>query len=222
MAERVDTAIANALATTATSTYTLRYHFIGHNLIARITKFAHRSCSALTRVLLYFIALVTPAFGQISEGAAPRSYSLSDVLTLSAFGKTETPFTRLSIWNFGDGWLEPWIPPPNGELHLQRGGWVNTASGFFSREIDPAFTFNAGTSGTRDEYIGATSLFVPFNRRFQLGLFVPFVDSLQHTGNLGSATTFGDVVVTPQVMLEETETLSLSALFGYSDADRRN
>jgi hypothetical protein len=89
---------------------------------------------------------------------------------------------------------------------------VNTASGFFSREIDPAFTFNAGTSGTRDEYVGATSLFVPFNRRFQLGLFVPFVDSLQGAGGLPSETSFGDVVVIPQVMLEETETISLSAL----------
>jgi hypothetical protein len=61
------------------------------------------------------------------------------------------------LWNFGQGWLEPWIPPPGGELHLQRGGWVNTASGFFSREFDPTFTFNAGTSGTRDEYEGAAS-----------------------------------------------------------------
>jgi len=91
-------------------------------------------------------------------------------------------------------------------------GWVNTASGFFSREIDPAFTFNAGTSGTRDEYVGATSLFVPFNRRFQIGLFVPFVDSLRRAGPLRSETSFGDMVVTPQVMLAETETLSLSAL----------
>src|SRR5689334_12296432 len=64
MAERVNTAIANADATTATSTYTLRYHFIEHKLIARITKFAHLSCSALTRVLLYFVILVTSAFGQ--------------------------------------------------------------------------------------------------------------------------------------------------------------
>jgi hypothetical protein len=42
---------------------------------------------------------------------------------------------------------------------------------------------------------------------------VPFVDSLQHAGSLPSETSFGDVVVTPQLMLEETETLSFSALF---------
>ncbi|MBV8358078.1 MAG: hypothetical protein JO189_09115 [Deltaproteobacteria bacterium] len=145
--------------------------------------------------------------------STPGSYSLGDILYLSAIGTNKTPFTRLGLLNFGEGWLEPWIPPPNGELHLQRGGWVNTASGFFSREIDPAFTFTAGTSGTRDAYQGAASLFVPLNRRLQIGLFVPFVDSLQHAGSSPSETSFGDVIVAPQLMLEETETLSLSALF---------
>jgi len=116
------------------------------------------------------------------------------------------------VFNFGEGWLEPWIPPPNGELHLQRGGWVNTDSGFFSREFDPAFTYNAGTSGSRDEYIGAATLFVPLNRRVQLGLTVPFVDSLQSNDALPSETSFGDLVITPQLMLDETETRSVSAL----------
>jgi hypothetical protein len=173
--------------------------------------------STFPPVFLYVLILASAVFGETSgNGAAstmPRSYSLGDVLYLLAIGKNETPFTPLSLWNFGVGWLEPWIPPPNGELHLQRGGWVNTDSGFFSRELDPTFTFNAGTSGTRDEYEGAASLFVPLNRRLQIGLFVPFVDSYQSAGAKPSATSFGDVVITPQVMLEETETLSLSALF---------
>ncbi len=168
-------------------------------------------------MLLCVLISASPAFCEPSQdGAAPTtpgSYSLGDVLFLSAIGKNKTPFTPLSLGNFGEGWFEPWIPPPNGELHLQRGGWVNTASGFFSRELDPTFTFNAGTSGTRDEYEGGASLFVPLNRRLQIGLFVPFVDSLQHAGSLPSETSFGDVIVTPQLMLEETETLSLSALF---------
>jgi hypothetical protein len=100
---------------------------------------------------------------------------------LSAFGGDVPAFTPLSISDFGEGWLTPWIPPPNGELHLQRGGWVGADSAFFSREFDPAFTFNAGTAGTRDEFIGAATLFVPLNRRLQIGLTVPFLDSLQST-----------------------------------------
>lgn len=129
----------------------------------------------LTRVLLYVLIFVSPAFGQASENTSNHSYSIGDVLIESAIGKNKTPFTPLSFWNFGEGWLEPWLPPPSGELHLQRGGWVNTLSGFFSREIDPTFTYNAGTEGTRDEFVGAASLFVPLSRRFQLGLSVPFV-----------------------------------------------
>ena len=186
--------------------------WVDHRIIHLTSSPAWASC----RVLLCFLISASPAFGQFIQGAAlqttPRSYSFGEVLFQSAIGKTETPFTPLSFWNFGDGWFAPWIPPPNGELHLQRGGWVNTFSGFFSREIDPTFSYFAGTSGTRDEYVGSTSVFVPLNRRFQLGLLVPFVDSLQGAGPLHSATSFGDVVVTPQVMLEETETLSLSAL----------
>src|SRR2546430_8466860 len=144
MAELVDTAIKGAFDLTATSTYDLQHDRTALNLIAGATNFTYSLLLALTRVLLYFVILETAAFGQSFQGAAARSYGISDVLLLSAFGKTQTPFTPLGFWSFGDGWLEPWIPPPNGELHLQRGGWVNTASGFFSREIDPAFSFNAG------------------------------------------------------------------------------
>jgi outer membrane putative beta-barrel porin/alpha-amylase len=166
----------------------------------------------LSRVLLYVLIFATPALCEpLGSGAAsttPSSYSLGEVLFQSAIGKNKTPFTPLSLWNFGEGWLEPWIPPPGGELDLQRGGWVSTFSGFFSREIDPSFTFNAGTSGTRDEYVGSADLFVPLNRRFQLGLLVPFVNSLQSSP---AATSFGDLVVQPQLMLDETETRSVSA-----------
>jgi hypothetical protein len=98
---------------------------------------------------------------------------------------------------------------PQYQQRRRHAGWVNTVSGFFSREFDPTFTFNAGTSnaaapdncneyigdsslfvplnrhggssGNCNEYIGASSLFVPLNRRFQIGLFVPFVDGLQAT-----------------------------------------
>lgn len=71
-----------------------------------------------------------------------------DVLIQSAIGKSETPFTLLSFWNFGEGWLQPWVPPPSGEWDLQQGGWINTPSAFFSREIDPTFTFVRHTLGS--------------------------------------------------------------------------
>jgi hypothetical protein len=118
---------------------------------------------SLTFLCTFFLPNPSTAYGQGPPipSTVPAGYSFVDVPTLSAFGGNVPAFTPLS-WNLTEGWFEPWIPPPNGELHLQRGGWVNTDSGFFSREVDPAFTFNAGTSGSRDEYIGATTLFIPF------------------------------------------------------------
>jgi len=95
---------------------------------------------------------------------------------------------------------------------LQRGGWINTYSGFFSRELDPTFRFNAGTSGTRDEYVGAVTLVVPLNRRLQIGLTVPFIDSLQRNAVLPTENSFGDVIVASQLMLNETENRSVSAI----------
>src|SRR5215469_5196637 len=77
-------------------------------------------------------AALADAQGPPISSTSSASYSLLDVLTKSAFEENKAPFTPLSVFNFGEGWLEPWIPPPNGELHLQRGGWVNTDSGFLA------------------------------------------------------------------------------------------
>src|SRR5262245_26903547 len=97
-----------------------------------MTRTRYSRMSALSQVLLCVLILASPVFGDPSGGTAaswtPSSYNLGDTLFLSAIGKNKTPFTPLSLWNFGEGWLVPWVPPPNGELHLQRGGWVNTAS----------------------------------------------------------------------------------------------
>lgn len=173
-----------------------------------------RNLCLLLLLSAFMVLEGAPAHAQQSAPgpAGSRSYSLLDVLTLSAFGGDVPAFTPLSLWDFGEGWLEPWIPPPNGELHLQRGGWVGADSGFFSREFDPSFTFNAGTQGSRDEIIGAAAVFFPLNRRLQLGLSIPYIDSLQSTNVLPSATSFGDLIVTPQVMLDQTETRDISLL----------
>jgi hypothetical protein len=53
-----------------------------------------------------------------------NSYNFGDVLVRSAFGWQVPSFTPLSIWNFTDGWLEPWIPPQMASYILQRGGWA--------------------------------------------------------------------------------------------------
>jgi hypothetical protein len=141
------------------------FHRTQGGIMIRLQVIVHSCFAALLCLIISSDSLFADAQGAPTAPAPASSYSLGDVLMLSALGGTVPSFTPLSIWNWTDGWLQPWIPPPNGELHLQRGGWVNTDSAFFSRELDPTFSFNAGTSSTRDEYIGAVSLFVPLNRR---------------------------------------------------------
>src|SRR5689334_11352048 len=57
--------------------------------------------STLPGVLLYFLILASPAFGQTSGGMTvsptPGSYSLGDTLYLSAIGTNKTPFKPLSL-----------------------------------------------------------------------------------------------------------------------------
>jgi hypothetical protein len=180
-----------------------------------------RSCWALTASygLLVLISLIGPARLwaqsrplQAPSGASLGSYGLADVVKLSLFGHTDpATFTPLQLRDFGDGWLQPWIAPPNGSSGALRGGWVNTFSGFFSRELDPTYSFTSATSGGRDEHVGALIYLTPLSRRLQLGLALPFVDSLASgSGRNQSDTSFGDIVITPQVMLQETQDLSLS------------
>lgn len=180
-----------------------------------------RSCWALTASygLLVLISLIDPARLwaqsrplQATSGASRGSYSLADVVKLSMFGHTDpATFTPLRLRDFGDGWLQPWIAPPNGSSGALRGGWVNTFSGFFLRELDPTYSFTSATSGGRDEHVGALIYLTPLSRRLQLGLDIPFVDSLESGGGIHhSDTSFGDIVITPQVMLQETQDLSLS------------
>jgi hypothetical protein len=64
--------------------------------------------------LLYLIVQISSAAAQVgsSTPVSNNSYNLGDVLARSALGGQVRSFTPLSIWNFTDGWLEPWIPPP--------------------------------------------------------------------------------------------------------------
>jgi hypothetical protein len=180
-----------------------------------------RSCWVLTAsyALLVLISLIDPARLwaqsrplQATSGASRGSYSLTDVVKLSVFGHSDpATFTPLQLHDIGDGWLQPWIAPPNGSSGALRGGWVNTFSGFFLREVDPSYSFTSAASGGRDEHVGAATYFTPLSRRLQLGLAIPFVDILARgNGSNQSASGIGDIFITPQVMLQETQDLSLS------------
>ncbi len=174
---------------------------------------------AASCVLLVLISIVGtwPAWAQsvapqATRAATHQPYTFGDVVKLSVFGLSDpATFTPLRLRDFGDGWLQPWIAPPNGSSGALRGGWVNTFSAFFSREIDPSYSFTSAASGGRDEHVGAAAYLTPVNRRLELGLAIPFVDILASAnGSRNAAGGLGDIVFTPKVMLQETQDLSLS------------
>jgi hypothetical protein len=57
-----------------------------------------------------------------------------------------------------------------------------------------------------DEHIGDVTIFTPLSRRLEMGIFVPFIDSL----NPGKSS-FGDVTIVPRIMLSENKDLGVTS-----------
>ena len=125
---------------------------------------------------------------------------------------------------FSEGWLEPWVPSPNGSGGAPRQGWINAADGNFYRLwwFTFAEAFNQGNKS--NAYLGAYTLYTPLSRRLLLITNIPFVERNSTVTGLPIAggpprarqttrnqTTFGDLTFTPRVMLHETQDFSLTS-----------
>jgi hypothetical protein len=124
---------------------------------------------------------------------------------------------------FSEGWLEPWVPSPNGSGGAPRQGWINAADGNLYRLwfLTFAQAFNQGPKG--NAYLGAYTIFLPFSRRLVLIINVPYVvrnnaasglPIISPTGMTAPSkdhTTFGDLSFTPRVLLHETQDFSLTS-----------
>ena len=124
---------------------------------------------------------------------------------------------------FSEGWLESWVPSPNGSGGAPRQGWINAADGNLYRLWFFTFAqaFNQGPKG--NAYLGAYTIFSPLSRRLVLIINIPFVvrnnagsglPIISPTGLTPPAkdhTTFGDLSFTPRVLLHETQDFSLTA-----------
>jgi hypothetical protein len=143
--------------------------------------------------------------------AGGEHYGVLDVIAKSVCGKLadSSNFVPLGLYNFGQGWLEPYIPPGDGSSGAERGGWVNTLNGFLLREIDPGYSHTVPTHGGPTEDIGNVTLFVPLSQRLGLSIQTNYVDSLGSTGATRGATSYGDTFITPEVMLIETKDFGL-------------
>jgi hypothetical protein len=164
----------------------------------------------------------------LSTWSGRTEYPLSQTILESICGKPDPDTWRPLPCStlFSEGWLEPWVPSPNGSGGAPRQGWINAADGNFYRLWFFTFaqSFNQGSSS--NAYLGAYTLYTPLSRRLLLITNIPFVERNVVTGGLPIAggpsgmtrrtttrnqTTFGDLTFTPRVMLHETQDFSLTS-----------
>lgn len=124
-------------------------------------------------------------------------------------------WTPLTGDGFGDELGAAWIPVPNGESGAPRQGWLATADGFFTREAHLAYSYTDANLGEAHEVLAR--FHYPLTRRLWAGVEVPFYRDLSGRGPLAgaSASGFGDVTLTTQLMLAETRNLSINAGVGW-------
>jgi hypothetical protein len=137
--------------------------------------------------------------------------SIFDTITESLFGDVyaERTWRPLSLDTFfSEGWNEAWAAPPAGSDGLTpRQGWLGALNGVFYRLWLTTFSDSShlDTSYRGNRYVGLYQVFLPFSRRFEVRLDVPFVVSngTQAPGR-GYTSQFGDLTIVPRFLLSET------------------
>ena len=118
-------------------------------------------------------------------------------------------WTPLPLSTFlSEGWSEPFVTSPTGTGGAARGGWINGFDGVFFRAwfLDFAYLDNFQHNGT--VYAADYRLYVPFNRRFEVRIDVPFLVANRSGPANRYQTSFGDFTVSPRFLLSETENFS--------------
>ena len=172
--------------------------------------------------------------------AAPAAAATSEPsLVMAPFGTgVESLFGEASTTGWApllfqdlltEGWDQPFVFSPASDSGALRQEWINSANGVFYRQwvLDYNYRNHVDPSGSRD--IGTWSVFAPLSRRLELFVSIPFVDyhkvdspvasttSKRGDGSAGNPSaayqaTFGDISITPQVLLHETKNTSIMSI----------
>ena len=103
---------------------------------------------------------------------------------------------------FNTGWNKAWASPPTGSGGAPRQGWLNANDGVFYRLGLGIFGYNNQINSAANSYSGTVSVYTPLNQRFELRTDVPVANSNYNQ------TNFGDLQITPRVLLSETRDTS--------------
>ncbi len=157
---------------------------------------------------------VTASFADL--GVAPSTYpaekSLRDTVSESLFGDASAPgkWRPLTLDTFfSDGWFDPWAGGPAGQDGLTpRHGWLGAFEGVFYRLglVNGTYQNDLNKPFGGQAYGGNFTAFLPFSRRFELYLNVPFISANgTEDPTRGYVSDFGDIQVAGSFLLSESE-----------------
>ncbi len=138
-----------------------------------------------------------------------------DTIAASIFEDPDNPNTwrPLSLGTFfSEGWNEPWAGGPAGQSGLTpRHGWAGSFEGVFYRLwlVDAIYQNNLSKPYGGNGYRGDAGIFLPFSRRFELFLNLPFVTANgTEDPARGYRSDFGDISFAGSFLLSETESFT--------------
>jgi len=165
----------------------------------------------LAAVVVGIMLTSSPALAQTSK---PTSYSFLDTTKESLFGDV---YAEPSRWQplsagtfFTEGWKQPWASPPAGEGGAPRQGWLNAFDGVFYRLAIATGGYAHDYLDNGNRYSGNLTVYAPFNARFEVRLDVPFIVSNRAGADNDYQTNFGDLQLTPRVLISETRDFTQS------------
>ncbi len=169
-----------------------------------------------------------PAAPSVEAAARPSSTGFFAVARDSIFGDAyDVPWKPLPLRTlFSEGWNEAWVAEPNNSSDSQQ-GWINAADGNFYRLFFFSYDFADRSPARRDGHTGSYTIYLPLSRRLEVIAVVPFVTSQPTFGagkqtfpgsvaggqvrNRANSVGFGDLAITPRVMLLENDDFTLVA-----------
>jgi hypothetical protein len=137
-----------------------------------------------------------------------------DVAMESIFGEANSANWRpLSARTFfSEGWNEPFVFTPLSTSGAPRQGWINSFDGVMYRLWFNAFGYRQNVGKNGNTYYSDWTIFVPLNRRLDIRLDVPYLNTNKCGTNNGYITQFGDMTLTSRFLLQETRDTSVIAV----------
>jgi len=172
-----------------------------------------RGRSAIRAAAMYVIvALAAIQACGAATGDCPLPDTRLELWRESVFGSLDTEcWTPLGIEDFfSDGWDRPYDSVDHDN---PRQTWINSADGAFYRLAVISGAWAQGNRDVVDTANGSVFLFTPFNRRFEVGWFLPFtlIAPDPRSPAAASARGTGDLTVAPRFLLIEEKEYSLTA-----------